>query len=66
MSEIHLKKFLVVPFDALLRLEDRHADSAAAIERAKDRCAEESRTMYVVELRQVVTRETPPVTVRKL
>ena len=64
--DVQVKKFIVVPLDALSKLEDRYADSASALERAKERCAEEGRTMYVVEMRLVVTRETPPLTVRKL
>lgn len=65
-ADVQPKKFIVLPLDALSKLEDRHPDSASALERAKERCAEEGRAMYVIEMRIVVTRETPPLTVRKL
>ena len=66
MTDVKMKRFLVVPRDALDKLIDRHVEAAEATEQAKQRCAEEAQAMYVVELRFICTRDTPPVTVRKL
>lgn len=64
--DIKPKKFLVIPRDAYERLLDRYADYDDAVEQAKSRVGEESQAMYVIELKAVVTREAPPVKVRKL
>lgn len=64
--DIKAKRFLVVPRDAHERLGDRHADYEEAVERAKERAGEEGQAFYVLEAKAVVTREAPPVKVRKL
>jgi hypothetical protein len=61
-----MKRFVVIPRDAYERLGDRHVDYDEAVERAKERTGEESQTFYVLEAKAVVTREAPPVKVRKL
>lgn len=64
--EIKPKRFVVVPRDAYDRLGDRHAEYEDAIEQAKDRAGEEGQAFYVFEAKAIVTREAPPVKVRKL
>ena len=64
--EIKAKKFVVVPRDAFECLEDRHAEYDDAVERAKERAGEEGKAFYVLQSQAVVTREAPPVKVRKL
>lgn len=64
--DIKPKRFVVIPRDAYERLLDRHVDVDSAVEQAKQRCGEESQAMYVVELKAIVTREAPPVKVKKL
>lgn len=64
--EIKVKRFVVVPRDAYERLLDRHVDADDATERAKERAGEEGQAFYVLEAKAIVTREAPPVKVRKL
>jgi hypothetical protein len=64
--DLKTKRFLVIPRDAFERLGDRHAEYEEAVERAKERAGEEGQAFYVVESKAIVTREAPPVKVRKL
>ena len=64
--DIKPKKFIVVPRDALEMLSRRFATYEEATEVGSDACTEEGQTMYVVELKASIARETPPVKVRKL
>lgn len=64
--DIKVKKFLVLPRDAYERLVDRHGSHDDALEQAKLRAGEEGQSFYVLEAKTVVTREAPPVKVRKL
>lgn len=64
--QIKQKKFLVVPRDAFEMLSRRYAKADEAIGEAEHACAEEGQTMYVLEIKAVAARVTPPVTVTKL
>lgn len=68
MSEISvkLKKFVVIPRDALDLLERREATLREATDRAETDCAETGMAHYVVELKAVAARADRPVKVRKL
>lgn len=60
------KNHIVVPRDALELLQRRYGTATEATEAAKDFVAEEGMTMYLVELKAVVSRADPPVRVRKV
>lgn len=64
--EVKLKKFLVVPRDALEMLDRRYVDFAEAQQAAEDFCGEEGQAVYVLEMKAVAARANPPVKVRKL
>jgi hypothetical protein len=64
--EVKLKRFLVVPRDALELLTRRYADLGDAQQAAEELCAEEGQSLYVLEMKLVAARATPPVKVRKL
>lgn len=64
--EVKLKKFLVVPRDALELLERRYADNDDAMTAAEELCSEGGQSVYVLEMKAVASRATPPVKVRKL
>jgi hypothetical protein len=64
--DIKPKKFLVVPRDAYERLLDRYAELDDAVDRAKERAGEEEQSFFVIEAKAVVTREAPPVKVKRL
>jgi hypothetical protein len=64
--DIKPKKFIVVPRDALEMLSRRFVTYEEATEAGSDACSDEGQTMYVVELKASIARETPPVKVRKL
>lgn len=66
MDDIKPKKFLVVPRDALEMLTRRFANVDDATQAATDAVTEEGMTMYVLEMKLVAARETPPVKVRQL
>lgn len=68
MSEatVKLKKFLVIPRDALDMLERREATLQEATDRAEAECSESGMAHYVVELKAVAARADRPVKVRKL
>lgn len=63
---VELKKFVVIPRDALELLTRRFDDLNEANDAAADSCAEDGSTVYVVELRSVATRADRPVKVTKL
>lgn len=64
--EIKEKKFLIVPRDAMELLDRREASFDAALEKAKDYCADTGMAHYVVELKAVASRADKPVKVTKL
>lgn len=64
--DIKLKKFVVVPRDALDVLMNRHSSLADATETASQGCAETGITCYVLEMKAVAARADRPVKVRKL
>ncbi len=64
--KLTLKKFIVVPRDAMDVLAARHASIEEAFAAATDACAESGMSMYVIELRAVAARADRPVTVKKL
>lgn len=64
--EIKLKKFVVVPRDALDVLMNRYGAIAEAAEAAEQQCAETGMTAYVLEMKAVAARADRPVKVRKL
>lgn len=66
MDEVTLKKFILIPRDALEVLQRRFAELDVATEAASNSCAQDGQAMYVVELRVVATRADRPVKVQKL
>lgn len=64
--EVKLKKYIVVPRDALELLTRRYVDSDEAQQAAEDLCSEDGQAHYVLEMKVVAARATPPVKVRKL
>ena len=64
--EVKPKKFIVIPRDALELMGRRHAELAEATEAAATSCADDGQTVYVVELRAVVSRADRPVKVTEL
>lgn len=64
--EVKLKKFIVVPRDAMELLTRRYAEIEDAQQAAEDGCAEEGQALYVLEMKLVAARAAPPVKVRKL
>jgi hypothetical protein len=65
-SEITVKKFVVIPRDAMDLLMRRHASLEDAISAGEIDCGETGMTMVVVELRAVIARADRPVKVKKL
>lgn len=64
--EVKLKKFIVIPRDALELLLKRFADFDEATEAATEACSEDGQTVYVLEMKAVAARADRPVKVRKL
>lgn len=64
--KVQMKKFVIIPRDAMELLDDRSVDLASAKLRASELCGETGLAHYVVELKAVATREHPPVRVRTL
>jgi hypothetical protein len=64
--DIKPKQFIVVPRDAMEMLSRRFATYDEAVAAGEEACPEEGQTMYVIELKASIARETPPVKVRKL
>ena len=64
--DVQLKKFIVVPRDALELLQRRFADEGEAVEAASCSCAENGQSVYVLELKAVAARADRPVKVKKL
>jgi hypothetical protein len=65
-AEVKLKKFVVIPRDALECLTNRHGTLDEATGDAEARCAETGMTTFVIELKAVAARADRPVKVRKL
>lgn len=66
MTEPTLKKFVVVPRDALDILTQRSAGFNEAKEAAAQACSETGMAHYVIEIRAVATRADRPVKVKNL
>lgn len=64
--DIKLKRFVLIPRDALEIMTRRYGALNEAGEAASAACAEDGQTMYVVELRVVAARADRPVKVTKL
>lgn len=65
-TEIKVKKFVLIPRDAMELLQRRFAELPEATEFASASCGEDGQSVYVVELRAVATRADRPVKVTKL
>lgn len=63
---IELKKYVVIPRDALELMVRRYAKFDEATEAASESCALDGQTVYVVEMKAVAARADRPVKVRKL
>lgn len=63
---IELKKFVLIPRDALEMMARRFATMGDASEAARTSCAEDGQSVYVVEMKAVAVRADRPVTVKKL
>lgn len=64
--DIKPKKFIVVPRDAFEMLSRRFVTFEESTEAGSEAVSEEGMTMYVLEMKAVITREVPPVKVKKL
>lgn len=64
--KVELKKFVLIPRDALEMMARRYAALSDATEAASASCAEDGQTVYVVEMRAVASRADRPVKVTKL
>ena len=64
--EIKVKKFILIPRDAMELLARRYAELPEAIEAASDACATDGQTVYAVEIKAVASRADRPVKVTRL
>jgi len=64
--ELKLKKFVVVPRDAMNCLTQREATLDQAVATATEACSQDGMTIYIAELKAVVARADKPVKVKKL
>ena len=64
--KVQLKKFILIPRDALELIPRRYGKLEEATEAASGACAEDGQTVYVVEMRAVAARADRPVKVEKL
>jgi hypothetical protein len=63
---VTMKKFVAVPRDAFDCLARRHASFDEAVADGTDYCGETGMSVFVIELKAVVSRADKPVTVKKL
>ena len=66
MAIVKVKKYVLMPRDALELMTRRYVDLAEAIEAASTDCAENGQTVHVVEIRAIAARADRPVKVTKL
>lgn len=63
---VKVKKFVLIPRDALELMTRRYAELGHATEAASGACAEDGQTVYVVEMRATIARADRPVKITKL
>lgn len=62
---VEIKKYIVVPRDAMECLLKRFIEEQSAIDLASDLTCENGLTHYVLEIKASVCREAPPVRVKR-